>query len=181
MNPFEYDYDDLARQVQSGLERIGVNFLLSHGARVRRDQVDFHGYEQIDLELTHDGRTLVIHQVGRPRLAGSVEPAPVVGVEEVFESTLDGWPASNTHPHVVARWLTSLPAGEAPPERSRAAADSTNPFARPSEPSRPEAGLQPAANPFLGERPRRVEANPFVDNDRERERQETLRRLRGDD
>jgi hypothetical protein len=179
---FEYDYDDLAQQIQNGLERIAVNFLRAHGARVRRDLVDFHGYEQIDLELTHGGHTLKVHQVGRPRGPGySPSEPPPAGLEEEFESTFDGWPASNTPLETIAQWLASLPAGEAPPEAPRAAKDASNPFAKEGPARTFDAPKEPAFNPFLADRPEPGGRNPFADPDRERRRQEMLRRLGGED
>ena len=178
---FDYDYDDLAHQVQTGLERLGINFLRGHMARIHRDLVDFHGYEQVDLELAYDGHTLKIHQVGRPRGPGVSAPeAPPGALEEAFESTFDGWPASEVPHEQIARWLASLPPGEAAPERPRAALDATNPFAAERPPSQPRTE-QPAVNPFLADQPKQGGPNPFLDTDRERKRREILRRLKGDD
>lgn len=180
MSLFDYDYDDLARQVQEGLERLGVNFLRSHGARITRDQLDFHGVEYVDLELTHDGRTLKVHQIGRPRGVADAptESGPVEG--ETFESSFDGWPATNTPAEDIARWLAGLPAGEARPETARPTASVDNPFGasppRASQPSR-----ESDFNPFLGGGARPSGANPFADDERERKRQDALRRLKGDD
>src|SRR5688572_2516531 len=130
MSFLDYDYDDLARQVQDGLERIGVSFLRSHGARIRRDLVDFHGFEQIDLEVSAGGHTLVVHQVGRPRgFDHSTAAVSADAPDEEFASSFDGAPAVNTPADEIARWLASLPVGEAPPERPRARADAANPFA----------------------------------------------------
>ena len=181
MKLFDYDYDDLAHQVQTGLERLGINFLRGHGARIHRDLVDFHGYEQVDLELAYDGHTLKIHQVGRPRGPGVIAPeAPPGALEEAFESTFDGWPASDVPHERIARWLASLPAGEAAPERPKAALDASNPFA--AERPRPQPRTeQPAVNPFLADQPKQGGPNPFLDTDRERKRCEMLRRLKGDD
>lgn len=183
MTFLDYDYDDLARQVQDGLERIGVSFLRSHGARIRRDLVDFHGFEQIDLELSSGGHTLVVHQVGRPRGFDHSTVAVSAGApDEEFDSTFDGSPAVNTPADEIARWLACLPAGEAPPERTRVRADAANPFAA----ERQEPTLcpepEPLFNPFLGERSGSGGGlNPFADADRARKRDETLRRLRDED
>ena len=80
----------------------------------------------------------------------------------------------------IARWLASLPAGEAAPQRPRAALDATNPFAAERPPSRPRTE-QPAVNPFLADQPKQGGPNPFVDTDRECKRREMLRRLKGED
>src|SRR6266516_1702670 len=91
---FDYDFDDLAQQVQTGLERLAINFLRGHGATMRRDVVDFHGYEQVGRELEPDGHALGIHQVGPPRGPGvSTAEAGPAALEVVFESTFDGWPS----------------------------------------------------------------------------------------
>ena len=182
MGMLDYDYDDLARQVQHGLERIGINFLRSHGARVRRDLVDFHGYEQVDLELTHDGHTLKVHQVGRPRgFDAEAAPAVTAEIEEEFESTFDGWPAAHFPPEELARWLAGLRQGEAPPERLKASPDAANPFAAERPAPLPRLEPEPSINPFLTERGQPSGSNPFADSDRDRKRQEMLRRLKGDD
>jgi hypothetical protein len=181
MSLFDYDYDDLARQIQGGLERLAVNFLRGHGARVRRDLVDFHGYEQVDLELTHDGHTLKVYQVGRPRGPGIAVPEVADHLEEAFESTFDGWPAADVPRETIARWLAALPAGEAPPELSRGPKDPTNPFAVDRPRSAPRAEREPASNPFLTEQPRQAGSNPFLNTDREEKRREMLRRLKGDE
>jgi hypothetical protein len=178
----DYDFDDLARQVQYGLERLGINFLRSHRARVRRDLIDFHGYEQVDLELSHAGHTLRIHQAGRPRgfedLPTTVE---VDDTKEEFESTFDGSPAINTPPEIIAGWLASLPLGEAPPERKRANLEPTNPFAAERRPALPRLEPEPTFNPFVSGSAEPPGPNPFADPDRDRKRQEMLRRLRGED
>ena len=182
MGLLDYDYDDLARQVQEGLERIGINFLRSHGARVRRDLVDFHGHEQVDLELVHGGHSLKIHQAGRPR-GFEADPGPSVAgeIEEEFDSTFDGWPADQYPCEELARWLAALPAGQAPPERPKAAPDAANPFAAERPAPLPRLEPEPSFNPFLGERAGPSGGNPFADADRDRKRQELLRRLKGDE
>jgi hypothetical protein len=161
------------------LERLGVTFLRAHGARIRRDILDFHGNEQIDLELSSGGHTLQIQQVGRPRGAtAGVDEAPPL---ELFESHFDGWPSTNTGTELIAEWLSNLPLGEAPPEAADSSRDLSNPFAndRPSERGRSESN---AFNPFLGERSSpRSGSNPFLKRDRDREREEMLRRLRGEE
>jgi len=177
----DYDYDDLAHQLQTGLERIAINFLRGHSARVRRDLVDFHGYEQVDLEVSHDGHTLKVHQAGPPRGPGMrLDEVAPAGFEETFECTFDGWPASDVPRETLVEWLADLPPGEAPPERSKPAPDGANPLAEQPAPS-PRVEHEPSFNPFMSEQPRRGSSNPFADTDRERKRQEMLRRLRGDE
>lgn len=182
MSFLEYDYDDLARQVQSGLERLGISFLRAHGARMLRDVVDFHGYERVDLALSHGGHSLTIHQVGRPRgfeAEADDRSGPVI--DEEFESTFDGRPAERTPRQELARWLASLPAGEAPREKAPPIADRSNPFA--AERRQPTARLEaePSFNPLLADRGGPGGDNPFADPERDRKRQELLRRLRGDE
>lgn len=181
MSLLDYDYEDLARQVQTGLERVAINFLKRRGARVRKDVLDFHGFEQVDLEVRHGGHTLRVRQVGRPRGPG-YEPAeaPPPGLEEIFESTFDGRPASAVPVQELARWLRSLPVGEAEPEPLREAPPIDNPFASPDLQRRQKA-TEPAVNPFLAERAKSSDPNPFAPPRRNGEREELLRRLRGED
>ena len=182
MSFFDYDYDDLATQVQQGLERLAVNFLRSHGARISRDLVDFHGYEQIELELSHAGHTLKVHQVGPPRGPGiAPAEAPAGALAEEFESTFDGWPAANVPPEDLARWLAGLPLGEAPPERAGGARDPKNPFLADRPAAAPRSAEVPAFNPFLADRADTVGSNPFLDSERECKRREMLRRLKGEE
>jgi hypothetical protein len=179
----EHDYEDLARQVQTGLERIAVNFLRSHGARVHQDLMDFHGNERIDLELSYGQHTLRVRQAGRPRGPGfdSTEAAPAE-VEEVFESTFDGWPSTDVPPETIADWLRGLPVGEAARSETRTRRDPANPFVTEQATSAPrQAEREPALNPFLSELSGMPGPNPFAEGDRERKRQEMLRRLKGDD
>ena len=178
---FEYDHDDLARQVQTGLERLAVSFLRAHGARIRRDLLDFHGHEQIDLEVEHDGHKLVVHQVGRPRGPGVTLAEPTEALEEVFESTFDGRPASQLPADELARWLASLPVGEAPAEEEQAAEDAANPLAAERGSAKPRREQGASFNPFLADQPKQAAANPFAATDKERQRQEVLRRLKGED
>jgi hypothetical protein len=180
---FDYDYEELADQVQHGLERITVNFLRAHGARINKDLVDFHGNEQIDLELSYDGNALKVHQVGRPRGPGYESGAPpLAGVVEEFESSFNGWPAADVSRDLIVRWLASLPAGEAATETDRPAADPTNPFTR-ETPRRSAASPAPAPtdNPFLREARQESGANPFAPDDRDKKRKDALRWLGDDD
>jgi hypothetical protein len=178
---FQYDYDELAQQVQHGLERVTISFLRAHGARLRRDQTDFHGKEYVELELHHGQHSLTVRQTRAAPPPGAdlslASPPPL----DEFESSFDGWPAANTPAETIAAWLRSLPAGEAPAERPAARPEPTNPFLQ-ERPGPRSPGGAPARNPFLAERPARPPAeNPFAaDDDRERQRQELLRRLRGD-
>jgi hypothetical protein len=180
---FEHDYDDLARQIQSGLERIAVNFLRTHGARVKQDLVDFHGTERVKLELSHGGHTLKVHQVGKPRGPGVSSTDETPGpVEEIFDSTFDGWPAVNTPAEEIASWLQGLPLGEAPADEAGPRPEVTNPFASEAVSSAPTlSDVEPSLNPFLSEQARGPGPNPFADRDRDRKRQEILRRLRGEE
>ena len=47
MGLLEWDYDELAERVQTGLDRLSVSFFRGHGGRLRRDELDFHGYEHV--------------------------------------------------------------------------------------------------------------------------------------
>src|SRR5262245_35472807 len=96
MQLFDYDYDDLAAQIQTGLERIAINFLRGHGARIRLDVVDFHGGEHVELELSASGHSLKVHQLGPPGGLGLAESGPAGSRAGEFESLFDGWPATNT-------------------------------------------------------------------------------------
>lgn len=180
MDLFAHDYDDLARQVQHGLERVGISFLRGHGARIRRDQVDFHGREYLDLELSHGPHNLKIHQVRSAPPPGSdlsvATPPPL----EEFESSFDGWPAADGPDETIGAWLRSLPAGEAAPEPRSTHAEPGNPFAAGP---RPERRPEPASefNPFRGERSAPSGSNPFADDERERRRRDALRRLKSED
>jgi hypothetical protein len=179
---FDYDYDDLAQQLQHGLERIAVNFLRQHGARMMRDDVDFHGFEQVSLELAHAGHTLKVRQAGRPRGPGQVQtPVSKLGPGEEFESTFDGWPTEDVPPKDLAAWLRDLPVGEVAAESPKTQADPHNPFAVERRPKEPTFESPPSFNPFLSERGGSSGPNPFADSDRDRKRQEMLRRLKGEE
>lgn len=182
MGLFDYDYDDLARQLQTGLDRLAVSFLRGHRARMRRDLVDFHGNDQVEIELTHDGQTLKVRQARRAPAGVSPSGTSAAEVGEVFESTFNGWPSSDAPREEIARWLESLPAGEAPSETVQPVKDEGNPFAAAASSSpRPQRGQDESFNPFLTERSRPSGSNPFLDTDRAGKRDELLRRLRGDD
>jgi hypothetical protein len=180
MGLLDWDYDDLARQVQGGLDRLSVSFFRRHGARVRRDELDFHGYDHVELEVTHDGHHLRVRQYTRAHgLADTAAPADPRPAEE-FESLFDDRPAAEVAVARLARWLASLPAGEAPAEAQRPAADAANPFGVPQRPA-PRAPATPAANPFAGERPSGPAGNPFAPPGAEERRQHALDWLRGDE
>ncbi|HEY7068197.1 MAG TPA: hypothetical protein VII06_42505 [Chloroflexota bacterium] len=179
MSLLNWDYDDLARQVQHGLDRLSVSFFRRHGARVRRDELDFHGYDHVEFEVAHDGHRLAVRQYtlarGPDERAAPTGPRPA----EEFESTFDGRPAAQLPAGRLARWLASLPAGEAAPEAARPAADAGNPFAAPARPAAPPP-TAPAHNPFRTERADAPAANPFTTHSTDERRQEALDWLSGD-
>jgi hypothetical protein len=177
MGLLDWDYDELALRLQTGLDRLTVSFLRGHRARVRRDAVDFHGFEHIELELTHDGHRLYVRQYG-PALDREPPPVALDTPAREFVSTFDDRPTSAVPRAELARWLASLPAGEAPPERPRPEAARDNPFA--SAPPRREEPA-PTRNPFLAERPSAPERNPFAPPPAEERRREALRWLQADD
>jgi hypothetical protein len=181
MSLLDWDYDDLARQVQGGLDRLSVSFFRRHGARVRRDELDFHGYDHVEFELAHDGHRLCVRQYTRARgLDETPAPSGPRPAEE-FESQFDDRPAAEVPVERLARWLASLPLGEAPPETDRPAADAANPFAAPARRSAPRAPTAPAPNPFASERPSGPAANPFAPPAADERRQHALDWLRGDE
>ncbi|HEY8477333.1 MAG TPA: hypothetical protein VIN09_10760 [Chloroflexota bacterium] len=176
MGLLDYDYDELARRLQTGLDRITVSFLRKHRARVLRDIVDFHGNELVELEVVHEGHRLHVRQTARQR-EGSSSTASVEGlVLEDFESTFDGRPTREVPVERLARWLASLPPGEAP-EEPTASRRATSELDAPREPDLLRQ------NPFApssaaGERP-----NPFaVDEEEKKRRKKALEAwLRGED
>src|SRR4051794_35364618 len=181
MSLLNWDHDEIAYRVQTGLDRLSVSFFRRHGARVRRDEVDFHGYEHVDLEVAHAGHRLQVRQYARTgdtdAAVGLHEPFPT----EEFESTFDDAPAQAVPAGQLAAWLASLPLGEAKGPANVPAADPTNPFAPP--PRVGSAGpLARANNPFLGERPRAPDlANPFAPPAADEQRQQAVEWLRSDD
>jgi hypothetical protein len=181
MSLLDWDYDDLARQVQHGLDRLSVSFFRRHGAHVRRDELDFHGYDHVDFEVAHAGHRLRVRQYTRARgLDESAAPSGPRPAEE-FESTFDDRPAASVPVEQLARWLASLPAGEASPAVDRPAADAANPFAAPARPRAPRAPGPPASNPFATERPSGPAANPFAPPPADERRQRALDWLGGDE
>ena len=181
MSLLDWDYEDLARRTQSGLDRLSVSFFRRHGARVRRDELDFHGYDHVDLEVTHDGHRLHVRQYAPARGLDEAPARSGALPAEEFESTFDGRPAAEVPVEQLARWLASLPAGEAPPEPQRAAADPTNPFASAPRPRPAPPPPAPAHNPFLTERPSSPAANPFAPPSADERRQRALDWLRDDE
>jgi hypothetical protein len=99
---------------------------------------------------------------------------------EEFESLFDDRPAAEAPVGRLARWLASLPAGEAPAEAQRPSADAANPFGAPAKPA-PRAPAAPAANPFATDRPSAPTANPFAPPGADERRQHALDWLRGDE
>lgn len=174
---FAYDYDELAENIQTRVNRLTVNFLRHHGARMRRDDVDFHGFENVDLELTHDGHTLVIRQSSRTE----AEPSPIGSSVEVaietFESLFDGQPTNEVARGLLAQWLALLPQGEARNATDRRAIDPANPFLADQE----EQASEPTVNPFLSDAPRDTDTNPFAPSDGDKKKRAALDWLKADD
>src|SRR5690242_5165388 len=113
MSLLDWDYEELAERVQTGLDRLSVGFFRAHGARIRRDDEDFHGYEHVELEVSHGGHRLYVKQYGRARRLDEGPPAPGAVPLEEFASTFDERPAGEVARPELARWLAALPAGEA--------------------------------------------------------------------
>ncbi len=183
MSLLEWDYDEIARRVQTGLDPIGVSFFRRHGARMRRDALDFHGFEHVDLEVAYDGHCLVVTQYARARGLDEIDGSERVPVEE-FTSTFDARPTADVPTAELAAWLASLPVGEAVGTAERPLADPTNPFAPPPgtrEPRR-QSPPTPAANPFLPERSSPpTSSNPFAPPSGDERRERARDWLRGDD
>ena len=179
MSLLDWDYHDLARQVQRGLDRLSVSFFRRHGARVRRDELDFHGYDHVEFELAHDGHHLRVRQYTLARGLDEVEAPKGHRPAEEFESLFDDRSAAEVPVAYLAHWRASLPAGGAPAEAQRAAPDAANPFGTPAKPAA-RAPTAPAANPFASERPSAPAANPFAPPSADERRQDALDWLRGD-
>jgi len=181
MSLLDWDYDEIAYRVQTGLDRLTVSFFRHHGARVRHDAVDFHGYEHVELEVAHGGHRLHVRQYARARSLdetpiGRSEPYPT----EEFSSTFDDQPASAVPIGRLRAWLASLPAGEAVPA-AEPPPDPTNPFAPPPR-RRSKSPAAPTPNPFLAERPPPTSPeNPFAPPSAEEKRRRALDWLQGDD
>jgi hypothetical protein len=175
---FDYDYEEMAERLQSRVDRLTVNFLRHHGARVRRDDVDFHGFEHVDLELTHGGHTLVLRQSGHSEPAPSPVSTSVEVAIETFESLFDGQPASDVQRDLLAQWLALLPEGEARQEGERSSIDPSNPFLA----DQTDEGSEPIANPFLSDAPKRQDTtNPFAPRDGDKKKRAALDWLTSDD
>ncbi|MCC7106727.1 MAG: hypothetical protein IT307_16445 [Chloroflexi bacterium] len=174
MSLFDYDYDELARRVQSRLDRLTVDYLKSRGARIKRDVLDFHGDEHIELEVDHGGHRLSVRQLGP---ATGLDPANAPPLE-VFDSTFDSQPAAKTSAAMLARWLAELPVGEAAPERKTSTVDADNPFAGGPVPDAPR---DPGFNPFLRPRQEAGGKNPFQSGDAGERKKRALEWLGGDD
>ena len=128
MDLFTYDHEELARRIQTGLDRMTMNYLRAHGARVVRDDLDFHGFEHIELELTSDGHHLIVRQAGKPKDSSPDAPPDVADAVSTFESTFDAQPASTISAGIIAQWLALLPEGEHKQERAKPQVDPANPF-----------------------------------------------------
>jgi hypothetical protein len=180
MSLFDWDYDDLARQVQRRLDRLSVSFFRRHGARLRRDELDFHGYDHVEFEIAHDGHRLHVRQYTRAESLDETSVASGPRPAEEFESTFDGRPAADVPADRLAAWLASLPAGEAPAEMARPPTDAANPFAVPATPQASRPPSAPAANPFASGRSSEPAANPFAPPPADERRQRALDWLGGD-
>ncbi len=112
MDLFTYDHEELARRVQDGLDRMTVNYLRAHGAQVHRDDLDFHGFEHVDLEVKFDNHHLIVRQTNRSTESSRSTAPPEADLVSTFESTFDGQPASAVSTGLIAQWLALLPAGE---------------------------------------------------------------------
>src|SRR6266508_4167255 len=144
MDLFSYDHAEIAQRIQQRLDRLSVNFLRRHGARIHRDDLDYHGHEHIDLEVEHEGHRLVIRQAGPAEGLGEPAEGPADLDVNVFESTFDDQPASQIPLNLLESWLAQLPVGEAARDREGAELDPDNPFADESSPT-----IEPReANPF---------------------------------
>lgn len=178
MDLFTYDHEELARRVQTGVDRMTVNYLRAHGARVRRDELDFHGLEHVDLEVQSDGHHLVVKQ-SSPSDANQDSVARKLAESVAsFESTFDGQPAARVETGMLAQWLAMLPEGEYREEKRKTAADPSNPFLADVQ----ERERNEMANPFLAERPKpRRESNPFAPDDTDKKRRAAFDWLAGDE
>lgn len=178
MDLFSYDHAEIAQRIQHRLDRLAVTFLRRHGARIHRDDLDFHGFEHIDLEVEHEGHRLVIRQAGPAAGLGEAEDGPADIEVIVFESTFDDQPAAQVPLNKLESWLAQLPRGEAASEQEALQVDPDNPFG--AEPS--PAPQDPGANPFLAERSEPSADNPFApDPEAERKRRALLNWLADDD
>lgn len=174
MSLLDWDFDDLARRLQSGLDRLTVSFLRGHHAKIQQDTVDFHGQEHIELVLEHDGHRLELRQFG-PLEESAPDPSGTAATRE-FRSLFDGRPARDVPLPTLAAWLSSLPAGVAQAERLAAPPPPDNPFApAPRAPAAPLAG-----NPFQSSGAPATIPNPFAQPAGDERRQRALDWLQGD-
>ena len=174
MSLLDWDYDDLAHSVQHRLDRLAVSFLRGHGARIHRDDLDFHGYEHVELELNHGGHRLAVRQYGPATdEAGAAPKAP----RREFASSFDGRPSAQVPAADLATWLASLPAGEALPELKVTPAPVDNPFAPTVRP----ATAPPTDNPFRPSPSTGSAHNPFAPPPADERRRRALDWLSGDD
>jgi hypothetical protein len=179
MDLFAYDHEELARRIQTGLDRMTVNYLRAHGARVHRDDLDFHGFEHVDLEVEHDNHHLVVRQTSRLRESATDAPSPADADISSFESTFDGQPADSASTGLIAQWLALLPAGELKEARPKPHIDASNPFLSDVQERQSQ---EPAVNPFLtGPKKPAPERNPFAPDDSDRKRRAAFDWLAGED
>jgi hypothetical protein len=179
MDLFAYDHEELARRIQTGLDRMTVNYLRAHGARVHRDDLDFHGFEHVDLEVEHDNHRLVVRQTSRLREPDPNAPHRVDTDISSFESIFDGHAASAASTAVITQWLALLPAGELKEARPKPQIDASNPFLADVQERQNE---EPAVNPFLtGNKTPASERNPFAPDDSDRKRRAAFNWLAGED
>jgi hypothetical protein len=168
----EYDFQEMAARVQHGLDRLTASYLVGHGARARRDVVDFHGREHLDLEAEHGGHHLRVRQVAEARAIG--DPRGVT--PEEFESLFDGRAADQAPLETLANWLRGLPAGRAAPERVAPRTETDNPFLAEA----PRRSDRPASNPLLEERSAdQPRENPFAADDEAERRKRRAREWLG--
>jgi hypothetical protein len=180
MDLFSYDHEELAQRIQTGLDRMTVNYLRAHGARVHRDDLDFHGFEHIDLEVEYDNHHLAVRQTSRLKELAADSAAPTAEADlSAFESTFDDQPASAAPTGLIAQWLALLPPGEHKEERAKPQVDASNPFLADVQERQKE---EPAVNPFLsGAKNSSTERNPFAPDDSDRKRRAAFDWLAGED
>ncbi|MFN0074521.1 MAG: hypothetical protein ACKVVP_23820 [Chloroflexota bacterium] len=178
MDIFSYDHEELARRIQTGLDRMTVNYLRGHGARVRHDDLDFHGFEHIDLELSFDHHTLAIRQVGPTSSTSVADRAHATSAVSVFESSFDGQPSDTVSTGMLAQWLALLPEGELREPRAQPVIDPTNPFLS----DLTERKKDETVNPFQSKQPKpKPDSNPFAAEDSDKKRRAAFDWLAGDD
>jgi hypothetical protein len=178
MDLFSYDHEELARRIQTGLDRMTVNYLRAHGARIIRDELDFHGFEHIDLDVTFDGRHLVVRQTSRSAAAASTAPPRLADALSTFESTFDDQPASEVSTGLIAQWLALLPSGELKETRAKPQVDPGNPFLADKQ----ERNQEEPVNPFLASGTKSARTpNPFAPDDSDQKRRAAFDWLAGDE